>query len=177
MLVSPVQTMADGGWRLLPDKKGGFKAEPSLSVMVGSLNPSVSGASSDTVVGFELSLNCPLLQPPSNKIRQQISLSTYSHKGLEITTIELNPHYVIETSSGVSVGLGPGIGYLQAETATDKEGMFALQVGASIHYTAMDFMFLGAEARYQWTQDHTFPTQSQRGADNFRFALKAGVNF
>ncbi len=175
LIISSAQ--AADGWTLLPGADDNYKAEPALSVMIGSLNPNIPGTSSDSVVGFELSLNCPLLQPPGNKIRQQISLGTYSHKGMEITTLELNPHYVIRMPSGLGVGFGPGIGYVQAETATDKENMFALQIGASLHYTAMDFMFLGAEVRYQLTQDHTFPTLPQQDANNFRVALKAGVNF
>lgn len=152
-----------------------YVAEPALALMVGNYNPSITGANNDTVSGIELSLNCPLLQPPSNKIRQQVSYNRYNDSGLKINSFEINPHYVIESASGLGVGFGPGIGYVKAETSTESARMLALQLGVSLHYRAMDHLFLGAEARYQATQGDDFV--GQKGADNFRGTIKVGYSF
>lgn len=175
LLLSSGTAVAEGQWNFLAGMDKNYVAEPTLSLMIGNLNPDIGNASSDTISGLELSLNCPLLQPPSNKIRQQVSYNRYDDQGLKISTFELNPHYVIEAAPGLGIGFGPGLGYVKAETATESEGMLALQLGASLHYTALGKLFLGAEARYQATQSDDFA--GQKGADNFRVALKAGYNF
>jgi hypothetical protein len=175
LVTSGMAQAAEGQWNFLAGMDKDYVANPTLSIMAGSLDPDISGASSDTVTGLELSLNCPLLQPPSNKIRQQVSYTRYDDQGLKISSFELNPHYVVDAMPGLGIGFGPGLGYVKAETAADSEGMFALQLGASLHYTALGKLFLGAEARYQTTQSDDFA--GQKGADNFRIALKAGYNF
>lgn len=166
-------------WKFLPGKDADFSANQTLSVMVGSENPDVPGIGNDSIAGMELSFDCPLLQPVNsdNKIRQQVSLNNFNDDVLELTSLEINPHYVINTSSGIGIGFGPGIGYIQAETTSTKKSMFALQAGASLHYTTMDFLFIGAEARYQFTESDSFISPAQKGIDNFRVTLKVGVNF
>lgn len=174
LLGSGIAQAADG-WNFMAGMDKDYVADPTLSLMVGNLDPDIKGASSDTVSGVELSLNCPLLQPPTNKIRQQVSYSRYDKDGLKLSSFELNPHYVFEAAPGLGIGFGPGLGYVKAKTAGDSKGMFALQLGASLHYTAMGPLFLGAEARYQATQNSDFA--GQKGVDNFRVAVKVGYNF
>ena len=175
LLLSSGSAFAQGQWNFMAGMDANYVAEPTLSLVVGNLDPDINGANNDTVSGIELSLNCPLLQPPSNKIRQQISYTRYSDGGLKINSFEINPHYVIESASGFGVGFGPGIGYVKAETANQSESMLALQLGVSLHYKAMDNLFLGAEARYQATQGDNFA--GQKGADNFRGTIKVGYSF
>lgn len=175
LLLGTGVAQAAGEWNFMAGMDKDYVADPTLSLMAGNLDPDIGNADSDTISGIELSLNCPLLQPPTNKIRQQVSYTTYDNQGLEISSFELNPHYVVETMPGLGLGFGPGLGYVKAETSTESEGMFALQLGASLHYTAMGPLFLGAEARYQVTQGDDFA--GQKGADNLRIAVKAGYNF
>lgn len=175
LLLGSGATHAAGEWSFMAWQDKNYVADPTLSVMVGNLDPDIKGASSDTISGIELSLNCPLLQPPTNKIRQQVSYTRYDDQGLKISSLELNPHYVVETMPGLGLGFGPGLGYVKAEAGSESQGMFALQLGASLHYTAMGPLFLGAEARYQVTQSDQFA--GQKGADNLRIALKVGYNF
>ena len=54
------------------------------------------------------------------------------------------------------------------------ESVFAFQLGASVHYTGMGPLFLGAEARYQITEELG---DSGEEADNSRVAIKVGVQF
>ncbi len=174
LLLAATGAQAADGWTFLAGTKEGYVAQPAVSVMFGMLDPDVDGADSDAITGIELSLNCPLLQPPTNRIRQQISYTSYDKDGLEIDSFELNPHYVIETSPGLELGFGPGIGYVSAKSAGFDDSVFAFQLGASAHYTAMGPLFLGAEARYQMTGDLD---GTNDGIDNFRFAVKVGYAF
>ena len=160
------------GWNFLPVTDAGFKAEPTLSLMGGMLNPDVNGADSDTAMGVELSFNCIALQPPSGKIRTQISWTRYDDAGLEINSVEVNPHYLWRMTDKVEIGVGPGLGYVSGKAGAVDESMLAMQLGTSLHYRSGN-LFMGAEARYQVTEEEFGNTD----LDNFRVMLKVGYNF
>ena len=151
-LASP-RLWADSGWNFLPVKGDGFDPDLTLSVTGGIMNPQPHGLDTDLVFGLELSMNCLLLDPPQGTIRQQVSYTHYDDSGLEITSFEINPHYLYRVDDKFSIGIGPGIGYVDADGRRVNEGAFALQGGVSLHYKMSDRLFLGAGARYQWTQE------------------------
>lgn len=169
---------ADGGWDLPAYNKPGYTVEPTLSLMLGRMSPG-DDLRSAAIGGIEFSLNCPTLQPPTNRIRQQFSFTRYDKNDIEINSLEINPHYVVEVAPGLEVGGGPGLGWLMVDTPTGDGNVFALQFGASAHYFAMDPLFFGAEARYQvTTEDRFFGAGSEKtDVNNFRFALKVGYSF
>jgi hypothetical protein len=144
---------ADGDWNFLPVQSDGFDPDLTLSVTGGIMDPQTHGLDTDFVFGLELSMNCLLLDPPQGTIRQQISYSHYDDSGLEITSFEINPHYLYKVDNKFSIGIGPGVGYVDADGRRVNEGAFALQGGVSLHYKMSSSLFLGAEARYQWTQE------------------------
>lgn len=156
--------------------KDDYKAEPAVSVMLGQMDPG-DNMDSDTISGIEFSLNCPLVKPPNNRIRQQISYTTYDDQGVEITSIELNPHYVVEVSPGLEIGGGPGLGYVMVDGAAGDGSVFGLQLGVSAHYTLQSPLFIGAEARYQITGEDDFGAATKSDVDNYRIALKVGYSF
>lgn len=164
-----------GGWDLFPVTGADYKAEPTLAVIGGAMDPDFSDADSDALYGLELSLNCPLLQTPSNRIRQQLSVTHYDEDGLEMVSVEINPHYVVPVSDGLEFGFGPGLGVIDVDSGSDSETLLGLQAGMSLHYRR-DAMFVGAEARYQVTTEEEF-AGVDRDADNSRYLLKAGINF
>ncbi len=176
LVLASVNAQATDEWSWFAGMKDGYTAQPAVSLMFGMLDPDVDGVDSDAITGIEVSLNCPMLQPPTNRIRQQISYTRYDKDGVELTSIEANPHYVIETSPGLELGFGPGFGYVMAKTdnGTLDDGALALQLGVSAHYTGMGPLFIGAEARYQMTGDFDGIDDS---IDNFRVALKVGYSF
>jgi opacity protein-like surface antigen len=177
-LTGPGNVQAADGWSWLAGLQPGFQAEPTVSVMLGRISPG-DAFSSSTVLGAELSLNCPTLQPPTNRIRQQFSFTRSSTGGTKIHNYEINPHYVVEVSPGFEIGGGPGLGYVTVDTPTGDGGVFGLQFGASAHYFANGPLFLGAEARYQITGKDRFggAGSPRTDVDNFRFAIKAGYSF
>ncbi len=166
LLAAPAVSLADG-WTFLAGTKPGYTAKPAVSLMLGQMSPNAAGASSGTITGVEFSLNCPLLQPPSNRIRQQVSLTQYDEGGGKQINVEINPHYIVEVMPGLEVGGGPGLGYIN----TDADSGFGVQLGLSAHYTALGPAFIGAEWRYQ------LAVGSDTDLDNSRFAVKLGYAF
>ena len=167
-----------GEWTFLAGVKPDYKAEPALSVIAGQMSPGISGMKDGTITGIELSLNCPLLQPPTNRIRQQVSLTQYDESGTKITNIELNPHYVVEVLPGLELGGGPGLGYIMTDTPALDPNLWGLSVGLSAHYTAMGPLFLGAEYRYQVTSKKNFGGSiGKDNLNNGRFDIKVGYSF
>ncbi|MEF8792385.1 hypothetical protein [Thiohalorhabdus sp.] len=163
------------GWSLLPVTDADYRAEPTLAALGGMQDPDVDGVSSGGAYGVELSLNCPTLATPRHGIRQQISLTRFDNDGLELTSLEINPHYVMPIGQGLGFGFGPGLSYVAADGGGDSDGVFGLQAGVSLHYRQGP-LFLGAEARYQWTQDADLGGGDTDLA-NSRLMGKAGVTF
>ncbi len=161
-------------WNWFAGADDDYVMESTASILVGSMSP--TDGISGNITGIELAFNCPLLQPPANKIRQQLSYAQYDEDGTEVTSIEINPHYVTEISPGLSIGAGPGLGYVSVDNAVKDTSLFALQVGGSLHYKVSDPLFLGADVRYQLTNNKNLGGSIQ-GMDNWGVALKAGVNF
>jgi len=175
-LLGAVNVQAADEWNWFAGLEDDYVAEPTVSIMLGQMDPG-DNLDSDTISGLEFSLNCPLVKPPSNRIRQQVSFTTYDDQGVEITSIELNPHYVVEVSPGLEIGGGPGLGYVMVDSGTSDESVFALQLGISAHYTLQSPLFIGAEARYQITGEDNFGGSEEDDINNYRIALKVGYSF
>ncbi|WP_210397813.1 hypothetical protein [Motiliproteus sediminis] len=162
------------GWSFPALTGDNYRAEPTLALIGGQLDPDVTGADADDLWGLELSLNCPLIQPPSNRIRQQASLTRYDDQGLKITSLEINPHYVVPVSEHMELGFGPGVGIMKVDSNGNDETLLGLQAGVSLHYRR-DAFFFGAEARYQITDKEDFGA-GKVDVDNSRVLLKVGIN-
>ncbi len=166
---------SEGQWRWFPGLDSQYQAQTSLALIGGSADVDLSGQDSDSLYGIEASFNCPLLQTPANRIRQQVSLTRFDADGLDITALEINPHYVVPVADGLEAGFGPGFGAAKVSVAGSDETVLGVQLGASLHYRR-GAMFVGAEARYQWTTEENFGA-GDIAIDNSRILLKAGVNF
>jgi hypothetical protein len=161
------------GWQFLPAAEPGYEARPTFAFMTGAQD--YDDGDSDAIYGMELGLACPTLKPPQGRIRQQISLSRYDEGGLETTSLEINPHYLIDIQPGLAVGFGPGLGYVWADARRGSDSVLAFQGGTSLHYRTGP-LFFGAEARYQITQDADFG-RGGGDLDNFRVTAKFGAAF
>ena len=183
LLTGAALTLAAGaaqadGWTFLPATKPGYKAEPSIAVTAGYLSPDSSLTDGAVAYGAELSMNCALIQPPSNRVRTTVSVLSFDDGGLKLTDFELNPHYVVELSDDFWVGGGPGVGVVMADTSGEDATLLAFQLGASAHYR-MDKLFIGGEARYQFTQSKDVgpAANPDSGVNNWRALVKVGFNF
>ncbi len=166
-------TVQAEGYSFLPFMQDGYEFKPTLSVTGGQLDPDVSGVDTASTFGIELSFTCPLLATPTNGIRQQLSITSSDKDGLEMTSYELNPHYVIGLNPNFGIGFGPGIGLLNVDYGGDSDTVFTGQLGASMHYRT-GAVYLGLEARQQFTADVDMLDDD---ANNTRLSFKLGVDF
>jgi len=169
-------SFAEKGWEIFPGTQDDFIFDPTISVMVGQMQSTDVIGDAAIGAGVELSMNCPLVQPPTNRVRQQVSYFNYQDGDSTLHTIELNPHYVVEVSPKLEIGAGPGFGYVRADVDGKTANMGAIQLGGSVHYR-MDKFFVGAEARYQWTTKEDVGAGTENGAKNARAVLKIGYDF
>lgn len=175
-LLSSTTVQAEG-WRFFPVLDGNFPFMPAVAVTAGVMDPEVSGAGANGIYGVELSFLCPLIQPPTNYIRQQVSLTQYDEGDLKLTTLEANLHYRLPITEGLELGFGPGFGVVHADPdngGTDTE--LALQLGMGLNYNLNGGMFVGAEARYQWTTESDIGANGEN-LDNYRVMFKVGKYF
>lgn len=152
-----------------------YVAEPTLALIGGQSDVSDSGSNAETVAGIELSINCPCLKTPTNRIRQRISLSQTDQDSAELISLEFNPHYMVPVSRGLEVGFGPGIGVINATVADDDDTVLGFNLGVSVDYRRGKF-FAGADLRHQITNDGDFDN-NKIDFENTRATLKLGVNF
>lgn len=163
-------------WTFLAGAEPGYKAEPMASVLFGRMSPGRSGIKDGNITGLELSLNCPLLQPPTNRIRQQVSYTQYDESGTKIKNFEINPHYVVEVSPRLELGGGPGLAYITTSGTANNPNFWGLNLGLSAHYRGWGPVFVGAEYRYQFTNKKDFGGVNDN-LNNGRFDVKVGYDF
>ena len=126
--------------------------------------------------GVEISLTCPLLQIPNHTIRQQVSLVRADSNGLATTSLELNPHVLFDVAPQLHIGVGPSLGVTYASGLGDHDTVFGIGAGASVTYDIAPKYFVGAESRYQWTNNASLSGRTV-DLDNTRTLLKVGMHF
>lgn len=171
--VAAAPAVAAGDWKVMPVLDPVYKADITVSALVGSMNPEHVG--SDTTLGAEVAFNCLLLQPPVGIIRSKISVTSFSNDGLKLTSYEINPRWTFNIDKNLTVGFGPGIGYVNAKVAGNTTGLWAGQVGADLDYR-IGAINLGLSARWQGTENSAIAA-GVKGADNTLVQAKIGYNF
>ena len=164
---------------VLPLIKDGYQFEPTASLMLGTVQPSDSDSDSQTIIGAELSFRCLLLQVGDNQLRQQLSFTQWEDNDFTARNLELNAHYQIDVAKATKVGFGPGVGLILTDAPVgDNPTFFSAQLGASVHYSGLGPVFLGAEWRYQLTTEESFSSgSSEDDMNNWRAAVKVGYSF
>jgi hypothetical protein len=176
LLATTVLAEEESGWVMGPAFKEGWQADFTLALAANYIDPDIIGVDGNSGLGVQVSLNCPWFQPPKGLIRQQFNVNQFDNDGIEFTTFEINPRYFVEMSPSVMLGVGPGFGYMWTDVDVGKaENMWTLQLGGDLEYR-QGALFLGAGARYMWTQDK-YVGLSKEGADNWLVQVKAGINF
>lgn len=160
-------------WKFLPVRDAAYKPDATLSIAAGQLNGTPAGSGNYT--GAEVAFNCLMLQPPSGVIRSKISYGQFDHNGLKLNTFEINPRWTTSIAENLTVGVGPGVGYVKAEVAGKSTSMAALQIGADLDYR-IGSLNLGLGARWQDTRNKDIAAGVQ-GANNTLVQAKIGMNF
>jgi hypothetical protein len=172
-------TASADGVVFLPVTKDGYKPEAAVSLLAGTMKPSQSGTDSSTITGAELSFRCILLQVGDNQLRQQLSYTTWKKNNLTLQNVELNAHYQLAVANDFKIGVGPGLGLIITDlAASDNPTFYGVQFGVSAHYTGLRPLFIGAEARYQFTNKDEFVSGAGKDdMNNSRVAVKLGYMF
>ncbi|WP_043743350.1 hypothetical protein [Paramagnetospirillum magneticum] len=163
-----------GDWAFPAAAQHGWSANTTVALKMGAMVPD-SSVGSGLAGGFELAVDDPLFQLPYGKIRDQFSYNRFDHGGLELQTLEFNPHYMIPIVENLWVGGGPGVGWVFTHSESGPSpDMVTVQLGASAYYTAGQLM-VGLESRYQWAGDERVGGASS--ADNWLTMLKIGYAY
>lgn len=174
VLASFTSTSYAGEWEFLPVTGQDYQFGPAVALMVGQFNP--KNGDSSSVTGVELSIECPLLKPPSHHIRQQISITQVDDDGLTVLSVELSPHHMFRFSPKFEAGFGPSLGLTKAELGGDDATEFAYGLGASARFDVTPNVFVGAELRKVWMGDVTLDGATAN-LGNTRAAVKMGYQF
>ena len=161
--------------KLLPVLSDGYTPSWGVAVLGGYEKTRDINGGGD--YGVEVSLTCPLLQIPTNTIKQQISIVNSATDGLAKTSVELNPHVMFDLGNRFELGAGPSLGLVYASYASSHDVVFGAGVGASLTYNISSKYFAGVESRYQWTTDADFGSGNKVNLDNTRTIAKFGVHF
>ena len=159
----------------MPSKDPNWKPEFALAITTGQFDPKTSGSETESSIGIQLSLNCPILKPASGIIRQQFNYERVNGSGYDVSSLEANPRwYAVE--GNLRYGAGPGFGYMSVSpNAASSESTFTLQLGAAIEYR-LDSITIGADSRYMYTMDQDM-FGSGDGMDNTLTKVSVGFNF
>jgi hypothetical protein len=96
-------------------RRQGLRPAFVASVTGGMMDPKHVG--SGDAWGLELAMNCGLLQTPTGVVRTKLSVQPFDKDGLELQTVELNPRWTTPIAQDLTLGVGPGIGWVKADAA------------------------------------------------------------
>jgi hypothetical protein len=160
-------------WSMLPVTEATYKPDPIVSLKVGSLKSTHANSEALTTTGVEANFECPLLKGTA-PIRQQLSYNRGEESGATTSTIEVNPHYMVNLAENLNLGFGPGFGVIMMDAPGLSKNIGALQLGTSIQYLTGP-LYAGAEVRYQYTEQVAFGTE--KGINNTMTSAKVGYKF
>ena len=156
---------------------------PVVEEVTNSFNPAIAliggvmkGDGDDTdwegIYGAEFSFNCLF----SDAIRQQIQVTNYDEDGIKMLQANINPHYMFDVTPSTQFGFGPTLGFAKVEIGNQDDTVFTYGVGASIRTNISSHFFVGAEAKYEWTDDAEF-YGIEDNLDNAKVFAKIGYQF
>lgn len=172
-LLSAAHAATAGEWQFLPVQGNGYKADVVVSLAGGTMEP--NGTGSAGYVGAELAFNCLLLAPPTGAIRTKLSYGSFDHAGIKLTTLELNPRWMVNVTPALSLGAGPGLGMVTTEVAGKTKHLTAVQLGADLDYR-LEHINLGLSLRRQATRTADIGAGLSR-ASNTLVQAKLGYAF
>jgi hypothetical protein len=172
-LATASATVLAGEWKIMPVLDAAYKPEITVALAGGVMNGTPAG--SGNYSGAELAFNCLALHPPTGIIRSKVSYGQFDHNGLKLKTFEVNPRWTTRVAPDVTVGFGPGIGFVQADVAGKTTSMTAMQLGADLNYR-IGQLNLGLDARWQNTANKDI-APGIRGANNTLIMAKVGISF
>lgn len=169
-------TLASGleanAWKILPVLGANYTPDFAVA-LTGGFNKLTDADDTQSIYGVEVSLNCPLLSPPTDTIRQRLSITNYDYDGLSILSVSLNPHHMFQVADTTTIGFGPSLGVSTVDVGDEDDVVFTYGLGASLRSDISDRLFVGVEARYELTQESDIVDD----LDNTKVLVKLGYQF
>jgi len=140
------------------------------------LGGALKGEGDDTewnaLYGAEFTFECLF----SSDVRSQLQFTYYDADGLKLLQLSANPHYIFNRGDTVEFGVGPHLGVANVEIGNESDTVFTYGLGASARANITSNIFLGVEARYEWTTDATFGGVDD-DVNNAKVFAKIGYSF
>jgi len=143
-----------------------------LALLGGVMKGEGDDAEWDPVYGAEYSFECLF----SEDVRSQIQFTYYDQNDLKMYQLSANPHYIFNKGDAVEVAAGPHIGVAKAELGSEDDIVFTYGLGVSAKAAVTENVFVGAEARYEWTTDAEF-NGIEDDLNNAKIFGKIGYSF
>lgn len=159
------------GLRFLPGLDAGFKFEPSIALTAGVAHATGAADNAVGIYGIDFNMNCGLIQTPDNRIRTHVQINRIDQSGLQATSVELSPRYTLPLGKGFSLGAGPALAWVHADSGLGGKDLFGYGAAAGFsfrkghYYSGLDLRYLNTEERGQ--------TQLEQVA----LQAKVGINF
>ncbi len=164
-----------------PFLKKGYRPQIAAALVGGVQMNNTEFDETTSLMGVELSLQCPLLCTRKNYIRQQLSITQSDGSQLHFTNIELNPHYRLKVTKAFELSAGPGFGVSFVKVGNASTSLFTYGVGASAQYYFKK-VFVAVEPRYMLTDDVKMSTQADGllysgNFNSLKVLAKVGLRF
>jgi len=146
----------------------------SFGLIGGMFNGDGDNASWEKMFGAELAFECLF----SSDARSQLQYMYYDIDGVKMHQLSANPHFMFLIDGfdeTVEFGVGPHVGVARVEVANENDMILTYGAGASIRSSFDNHLFVGAEARYEWTTDSKF--EGKENLDNAKVFAKIGYSF
>lgn len=145
-----------------------FEIAPSVAVLGGIANVD----NTEALYGVEIGFNCLA----TDTVRQQLQITNFKDNNFEVLQVNLNPHYLVDLSKDLNLGVGPTFGLAKVKNAGDSDTIFTYGLGMSLTASVSDNIFIATEVKYELTQDATLSGTSS-SFDNAKAFVKAGYAF
>lgn len=157
--------------------KKDYKPKTAIA-MIGGIQSNHNLNLSAPVYGFEISMECPLIQTQKSRIRQQLSLVRQEGKIYKSLAAEIHPQYKIINGHLLELGVGPSVGVLFSGSMEDRKALFSYGLGASFAFQFKKFT-IGLESRYALTKNVSFMDINKESTryvnlNNLRSIMKIG---
>lgn len=166
--VNPTNTLNEQGDFISP-------IPVSFGLLGGLLQGDAEESEWQNIFGAEIAFECLF----SSDIRSQLQYLYYDVDGTTMQQLSANPHFTFyfdDLGDSVEFGAGPHVGVTQIKIGDEDDIIVTYGAGLSIRTDITEHIFIGAEARYEWTTNATL-NNTETSFNNTKVFAKLGYNF
>lgn len=131
----------------VPGMENFSKYEPTIALTGGVVNAPAANDDATGAFGLELAMNVALLQNIDKRIRTYLQYNRVDSSGVRVNLLEFSPRFMMAVGNNISVGIGPVLSWVDAETSAGDKNLFGYGAVAGIDYR-MGNWYTGLDLRY-----------------------------